>query len=117
MKTFFRPSLTNRAPEFLAIHARLETHHYCRALARPHGIPDLRFAAPSGGLLMPRSIIIIRMDLHGEFVFDEQKFYQQREPAFASDRSACPFHRHFIPGVGEPLAFVRSSREHAIVPG
>src|ERR1700735_4615041 len=84
LQTILRRTLRYRVPKFLHIDAPLQSHHDLRTFSSPHRVPHFRFAAPPGSLLVPRSIIIIRMNLYRKLVFDEQKFHEQRERIVAA---------------------------------
>ena len=75
-QAIFRRTLGYRAPEFLHVNAMLKSDHYLGAFASAHRVPHFRFPAAPGSLLMPRSIIIVRMNLHRKLVFHEQKFHE-----------------------------------------
>ncbi len=55
----------NRLLEIAASHVRLQPHQHFRPWTRPHRIPHLRFAAPTGGLLVHGREVIAGMHLHG----------------------------------------------------
>src|ERR1700735_4076636 len=71
LEAIFRGAVRYGAAEFFQVDTGLESHHDFRTFASPHRVPHFRLAAASGSLLVPRSIIIIRMNLHGKLIFDE----------------------------------------------
>ena len=115
LQTILRRTFGYRAAELLQIHAVLQSHHHFGAFAGSHRIPHLCLAAAPGRLLVPRGIIIIRMNLHGKLIFHKQKFHEERERTVFAFRRSLPCGRHFSPGVSEFFARIGTRRENAVV--
>jgi hypothetical protein len=117
LEAVFRRAIRDRLLELLARNFWFETRKHFGARTSAKGVPHFRFAESASGPFMLASVLIIWMNLHGEFIFGEDELCQDWEKSAGGNRVAAPLDRHFGPDFTEPSASVGAIRENAFGTG
>src|ERR1700722_11573896 len=102
-ETILRRAVRDGAFEFFAGNVRSQANHDFGAGSRTDGVPHFGLAAAARCLFMASGVLVVRVNLHGELVFREDEFNEQREKCVPTGARASPLRGHSGPCVAELL--------------
>src|SRR5271170_8036801 len=79
LQTIFGRTFLDSTLEHFRRDAGFQSGQYLGPRSRVNSVPNLRLAAASGSLFMALCVIVVGMNLHGEFFVRENKFYEERK--------------------------------------
>ncbi len=114
LKDILQVMAGERLQEYLPAHSGFQTSQQPRSSLSRSNVPHLSFTAAARRFFVYGGVIIIWVNLDGQFVLREYEFHEEREVRDRVEPTAPPFNRHFVPRRSQGLSRVRTGCDLAV---